>query len=88
MIHPRTDYQGIQDTEDATSIKEDEPVFILRAQDALAPACLEFWADLLLEHGGDEHTADNIYKWADKMREYGEKHGNKIPDTPADELCG
>ena len=84
MIHPRSDYNCIQDTTGDTSIKEDEPVFILRAQDALAPACMEYWADLLLEHGGDEHTADNIYKWADKMREWAEANGNKIPDTPHD----
>ena len=87
MIHPRTDYNGIQDGDETTSIKEDEPVFVLRAQDALAPACLEYWADMLLEHGGDEHTADNIYKWADTMREWAEKNGNKIPDTPTENLC-
>jgi len=30
---------------------EDEPVFVLRAQDKLAPALVEAWARLASEHG-------------------------------------
>lgn len=86
MRHPRTDYQGIQDTLGMTSIKEDEPVFVLRAQDALAPSTLEYWAKKLKEVGGDIDTANNILRFADEMRRWALENGNKIPDTPEENL--
>jgi hypothetical protein len=87
MKHPRTDYQGIQDTTGQTSIKEDEPVFLLRAQDALAPSALRYWAGLLKEAGGDLDTANNILKFADEMVSWQYKNGRKTPDTPKEKLC-
>lgn len=87
MKHPRLDYQGIQDTTGETSIGEDEPVFLLRAKDALAPGCLEYWANTLKEIGGDIETANNILRFAEKMRTWQMQYGNKTPDTPHDKLC-
>lgn len=84
MIHPRSDYNCIQDMTCGTSIKDNEPVFILRAQDKLAPETLMFWAAKLKESGGDIHTANNIIKWAEKMRIWQLQNGAKVPDTPPD----
>lgn len=44
MLHARPDYQRIQDP--AGKIPEDEPVFLLRAQDATAVRVLEYWISL------------------------------------------
>ena len=44
MIHARTDYNRIQDP--AKKIHDDEPVFLLRAQDVTAAACLRHWIRL------------------------------------------
>ena len=50
MKHARSDYDRIQDP--SRIIPEDEPVFLLRAQDISAPAAVEKWADEHLRHGG------------------------------------
>ena len=44
MIHARKDYNRIQDP--AQKIPEDEPVFLLRAQDRTAAEVLRFWIAL------------------------------------------
>ena len=49
MIHAREDYNRIQDP--AGKIGEDEPVFLLRAKDSLAPAMVENWASALQASG-------------------------------------
>lgn len=86
MLHPRTDYQGIQDTTGETSIGENEPVFLLRAQDRLAPDTLIYWASQLKASGGDVDTANNIIKFAERMRIWQLTHNVKIPDAPKDTL--
>jgi len=42
MKHARQDYNRIQDSEGL--IPEDEPVFLLRGQDTVAPGVVRFWA--------------------------------------------
>ena len=44
MIHAREDYNRIQDP--AGLIPEDEPVFLLRAQDQLACMAVAYYAEL------------------------------------------
>lgn len=44
MKHARPDYDRIQDPE--KKINDDEPVFLLRAQDETAAATVRFWASL------------------------------------------
>lgn len=80
MLHARTDYQNIQSSE--TTIAEDEPVFLLRAKDMLAPATLEFWAGKLDEAGGDPETSEHVRQWAALMRTWQEANVSKIPDAP------
>lgn len=64
MFHARPDYMRIQDP--AGLIPEDEPVFLLRAQDATAGLLVHMWAtmqppgkakDLAMEH------AQKFYAW-------------------------
>jgi len=81
MIHARDDYNRIQDP--AGKIGEDEPVFMVRAKDELAPRIMEYWATLW-EASGDnlEHTemADMVRDHAKKAREWQKIHGCKRAD--------
>jgi hypothetical protein len=44
MRHARADYDRIQDP--SGKIPEDEPVFLIRAQDATAAEVIRYWASL------------------------------------------
>lgn len=82
MKHAREDYNRIQDPEG--KIGRDEPVFLLRAQDALAPDTLRYWAESLAAAGGDVRTVQRVRAWADKMDAW-QRSGfgkMKLPDTP------
>ena len=82
MIHARQDYNGIQDPEGCTSIKEDEPVFLLRAKDKLSVETVRFWANRLKESGGSIEDANSILEFADTMATWQLTNETKIPDTP------
>lgn len=74
MRHTRGDYnRRIQDS--AGLIPEDEPVFLLRAQDRVASAAVRHWAKLNKRAGGDsmltelaEQLADDMDAWPKKKR--------------------
>lgn len=78
MIHAREDYMRIQDPEN--KIPADEPVFLLRGQDVLAPGILMKWATELIIRGGDKKMAKMVTDHALKMIEWQEEHGSKLPD--------
>lgn len=78
MIHAREDYMRIQDPEN--KIGQDEPVFLLRGQDVLAPGLLMKWAEELISRGGDKRLAKSVVSHALKMIEWQEEHGSKLPD--------
>ena len=81
MIHAREDYtERIQDS--ANLIPEDEPVFLLRGQDALAPSILLDWASRLRALGGDPEMVDLVRIQAQRMIAWQNEHGCKIPDLP------
>lgn len=91
MRHARPDYNRIQDpavqdpsllAEGCQPIGEDEPVFILRAKDVLAPDLLDEWARRLRGVNGDERTAERVERWAHVMRAWQDRNGAKVPDTP------
>lgn len=82
MKHAREDYNRIQDPEG--KIGEDEPVFILRAHDRIAPDVVDAWADLAEEEGAEKDIVDHARQHARDMRDWQEKHGSKIPDLPKD----
>jgi hypothetical protein len=79
MKHAREDYNRIQDPEN--KIAEDEPVFLLRAQDKFSPEVVRHWANLVKE-SGDSDLANHVLHWADKMRAWQLDNGYKIPDSP------
>jgi hypothetical protein len=78
MKHGREDYNRIQDP--AGLIPEDEPVFLLRGQDRLAPDVLRHWAHQLLESGGDGKMAQMAMQQANDMLVWQAKHKRKLPD--------
>jgi len=78
MKHAREDYNRIQDPEN--KIPEDEPVFILRGQDWLAPGLLFEWAKKLREVGGDENMASKVENHAKEMINWQQNVKSKIPD--------
>ena len=63
-----------------TSIKEipeDEPIFLLRAQDPFASDAIEYYARLRLDAGADEEVVIAIEEVAETMRSWSFK---KNPD--------
>ena len=99
MRHGRSDYQErIQDS--ANIIPAEEPVFLLRAQDKLAPemvkhysmVCREFaWAIRYGREQGTEEQAIELIQTADRtlyharlMEQWQAAHGAKLPTAPVE----
>lgn len=80
MKHARSDYDRIQDP--AGLIPEDEPVFILRGQDRLAPELLLLWAHRHELIGGHKDLANAVRLHAHRMLEWQQEHGFKVADAP------
>jgi len=78
MIHAREDYNRIQDPEG--KIAEDEPVFLLRAKDAHAPATIRHWAYLVKPV--DPELSKHVEDFADAMEKWQDINGSKLPDSP------
>ena len=77
MKHAREDYNRIQDPDGL--IPEDEPVFLLRAQDVVSVQTVETWARLAEESGADPDIVHRARRHANEMRKW---HNKKIPDLP------
>lgn len=80
MIHARNDYNRIQDPQG--KIPEDEPVFLIRGQDVVAPEVVEFWATKAHEAGVDSRMVSAARQHASRMRIWQAEHWSKIPDLP------
>ena len=83
MKHARKDYDRIQDP--AGIIPEDEPVFLLRAQDIVAPQVVEAWAIAAHAAGANEDIVQHAYEHAQFMRKWQAEHGSKVPDMPSEQ---
>lgn len=57
----------------------DEPLFVLKSTDPLAPAVVEEWARLAQENGVNQAKVDDARKCADDMRKY-DAAKKKLPD--------
>lgn len=69
MIHARPDYNGrIQDSQGV--IPKDEPVFLIRGQDAAAADTVEFWAQRNDAIGGDPELSKLARQHAELMRKW------------------
>lgn len=79
MKFGRDDYnRRIVDLEN--KIPEDEPVFLLRAQDKLSPRLLLMWATELRLKGGDPNMAREAEDHAQAMIQWQNEHKCKTPD--------
>jgi hypothetical protein len=58
-------------------VDKDEPIFVLRGQDKLAPALVEAWAALAEEHGVDSDRIREATSCANQMRFW---QPRKFPD--------
>lgn len=58
----------------------DEPIFVLRAQDKLAPEIVLQWADQAARSGASPDKIREAIKLADEMIEWQGKNNCKIPD--------
>lgn len=74
MKHARADYDRIQDP--SGKIPEDEPVFLLRAQDKIAWHVVKIYA-YCAELCGQQDLADLVREHAKRMKEWPVK---KVPD--------
>lgn len=60
---------------------DDEPLFVLRAQDKFAPVLVEIWRTLVKEESdGETRKTHDAMLLAEEMREWQAKHGSKVPD--------
>lgn len=91
MKHARKDYDRIQDPAlgdptllgtGCTPIGADEPVFLLRAHDRLAPHNLFDYAARAEDSGCDRVLVETVRNHARAMLAWQEKHGFKEPDLP------
>jgi len=82
MKHARADYDRIQDPEH--KIPQDEPVFLLRAQDRVAPYVVEVWAMMAEMIGADEGIVEAAFEHSTAMCMWQKNHIAKIPDMPSE----
>lgn len=78
-LHARPDYQGrFVDTHG--KVPDDEPLFVLRGQDAAAPAAVRAWANVAEELGASADIVALAREHACTMEAYQSEHGGKVPD--------
>lgn len=61
-------------------VAPDEPIFVLRAQDQLAPLVLGYWIEMAKADGTPQEKLDEAEKCQDAMILWGREHGTKVPD--------
>lgn len=76
MRHGRDEYEHIQD--DRGVIGDDEPVFLLRAKDLLAPEVIDEWAGRAFAAGAPERAAAAM-RWADEFRAWQRDNPTQYP---------
>lgn len=78
MKHAREDYNRFQDPDGL--IPEDEPVFLIRGQDIVAPQVLHYWAIMAKSAGASDEIVTLVHKHADLMEAWQATVARKIPD--------
>jgi len=61
-------------------IGDDEPVFVLRAKDRVAPLAVSTWAGMASLAGARPNKIRGAMEQADAMSQWQLKNGDKIPD--------
>jgi hypothetical protein len=59
---------------------DDEPVFVLRAQDAIAPDVVRLWAGRAWQAGVPQAKVNEAYDLASQMQAWQREHSAKVPD--------
>lgn len=59
---------------------DNEPVFVLRAQDKLAPMVVRIWALFARQEGVSDPKIEEANELADEMEIWGMDNKTKIPD--------
>jgi hypothetical protein len=80
MLHAREDYNRIQDPEN--KIGQDEPVFLIRAQDEAGPTAVREWAYEALKRGASVEIVKTALDHAKKMERWQSLNISKVPDMP------
>lgn len=57
-----------------------EPIFVLRAQDKLAPALVKIWCQLAATHGVCLSKRTEAMELAVEMERWQQSNGSKVPD--------
>lgn len=73
MVHARNDYNRIQDPDGL--IPNDEPVFLVRAQDCFGALTVRYWAQLAEKAGASPAIIDKALAHADLMEKWAKKVG-------------
>lgn len=84
MIHARNDYQRLQDPE--KKIPQDEPVFLLRAQDQTSAEVVRHWCRLnkrLLKKMADGPEKESLKKGISLA----EAHAYRMDDWPTKKIA-
>lgn len=81
MKHARNDYSSIQDL--SGKVPDDEPVFLIRAKDKLAPIIVRIYADLARSVEAKADFIALCELWAGVIEKYAAEHynGGKVPDA-------
>lgn len=80
MKHARADYNRFQDPEN--KIPQDEPVFLIRGQDLVAPKVLRFYAAHAAGVGADNKLVLAVLNHATAMEHWQREVTSKTPDMP------
>lgn len=81
MKHAREDYdRRIQDAEGL--IPQDEPVFLLRAQDAISVLTVRFWAETAAAMGVSPVIVEQVRQHIRRFEDWRLLNGVKLPDAP------
>lgn len=83
MRHAREDYSNIQEITaggNKPRIPDDEPVFLIRAQDMVGPDAVRAWADLAEAAGAHQDIVALAYEQALDMENWQGENGKKVPD--------
>ncbi|HEV7717148.1 MAG TPA: hypothetical protein VGO53_16235 [Steroidobacteraceae bacterium] len=59
---------------------DDEPIFVLRAKDKLAPLMVRSWVHLAAAEGTPNGKIAQALEVATQMEAWGREHGSKVPD--------
>lgn len=72
---------GLRHTDECLAkVADDEPIFVLRAQDNLAPELVRLWASKARMVGCPSDKVNEAYDLALRMEAWAIEHGGKYPD--------